>query len=131
MTIYSYSRLETYRNCPPKYKFKYIEKIKRKEESIVAFLGSRFHEAMELVYKKIRFEKISLNDLITFYQLNWDKKYHDKVVIADNNRKVKDYKELGKQFIKDYYKRYYPFNQTKILGIKRRAMVDLEKKRNI
>jgi len=35
MIIYSYSRLNFYRQCPRKYKFQYIDKIKIKaEESI-------------------------------------------------------------------------------------------------
>ena len=126
MTIYSHSRLETYRNCPLKYKFQYLDKIKREEESIEAFLGSRFHEAMEVIYRKIRFEIISLNDLIAFYENNWERKFHDKVIIADDSRKAEDYKKLGKQFIKDYYHRYHPFNQTKILGVERIIMVNLE-----
>ena len=44
MTIYSHSRLEAFKSCPLKYKFNYIDKIKREEEGIEAFLGSRFHE---------------------------------------------------------------------------------------
>ena len=126
MTIYSHSRLETYRNCPLKYKFQYLDKIKREEESIEAFLGSRFHEAMEVIYRKIRFEIISLNDLIAFYENNWERKFHDKVIITDDSRKAEDYKKLGKQFIKDYYHRYHPFNQTKILGVERIIMVNLD-----
>lgn len=51
MTIYSHSRLETYSNCPLKYKFNYIDKIKRKEEGIEVFLGSCFQEAMEIIYR--------------------------------------------------------------------------------
>jgi hypothetical protein len=42
MTIYSHSRLETPRNYPLKYKFNYTDKVKRKEESVEAFLVPAF-----------------------------------------------------------------------------------------
>jgi len=126
MTIYSHSRLESFKSCPLKYKFNYIDKIKREEEGIEAFLGSRFHEVMEKIYKDLPFRKYSLDELLDFYEDNWDKNYHDKIVIAANKRKTKDYKEIGKKFIEDYYKRYYPFNQGKVLGIERPVIINLD-----
>ena len=119
MTIYSHSRLEAFKSCPLKYKFNYVDRIKREEEGIEAFLGSRFHEVMEKIYKDLPFRKYSLDELLDFYEDDWDKKYHDKIIIAANERKAKDYKEIGKKFIEDYYTRYYPFNQGKVLGIER------------
>jgi len=126
MTIYSHSRLETFKSCPLKYKFNYIDKIKREEEGIEAFLGSRFHEVMEKIYKDLPFRKCSLDELLNFYEADWDKNYHHKIVIADNERKAKDYKEIGKKFIEDYYKRYYPFNRGKVLGIERLVIINLD-----
>jgi len=126
MTIYSHSRLEAFKGCPLKYKFNYIDKIKREEEGIEAFLGSRFHDVMEKIYKDLPFRKYSLDDLLVFYEDNWDKNYHDKIVIAANERKAKDYKEIGKKFIEDYYKRYSPFNQGKVLGIERLVIINLD-----
>ena len=126
MTIYSHSRLESFKSCPLKYKFNYIDKIKREEEGIEAFFGSRFHKVMEKIYKELRFRKYSLGELLDFYEDDWNKKYHDKIVIADKERKAKDYKEIGKKFIEEYYKRYDPFNQGKVLGIERLVMINLD-----
>jgi len=126
MTIYSHSRLESFKSCPLKYKFNYIDKIKREEEGIEAFLGSRFHKVMEKIYKELRFRKYSLGELLDFYEDDWDKNYHDKIVIADKERKAKDYKEIGKKFIEEYYKRYDPFNQGKVLGIERPVIINLD-----
>jgi putative RecB family exonuclease len=120
--------LEAFKKCPLKYKFNYIDKIKRKEEGIEAFLGSRFHGVMEKIYKDLPFRKYSLDELLDIYKDNWDKKYHDKIIIAKKERKAKDYKEIGKKFIEDYYTRYYPFNQGKVLGIERIVMIPLDDK---
>ena len=126
MTIYSHSRLETFKSCPLKYKFNYIDKIKREEEGIEAFLGSRFHKVMEKIYKDLPFRKYSLDELLDFYEDDWNKKYHDKIIIADKERKARDYKEIGKKYIEDYYKRYDPFNQGKVLGIERLVFINLD-----
>jgi putative RecB family exonuclease len=126
MTIYSHSCLETFKTCPLRYKFHYIDKIKREEEGIEAFLGSRFHKAMEKIYKDLMFRPYSLDELLVFYQDDWDKNYHDKIIITDKERKAGDYKEIGKKFIEDYYQHYSPFNQGEILGIERLVMINLE-----
>jgi len=126
MTIYSHSRLEAFKSCPLKYKFNYIDKIKREEEGIEAFSGSRFHKVMEKNYKDLPFREYSLDELLDFYEDDWDKNYHDKIVIANNEREAKDYKERGKKFIEDYYTRYYPFNQGKVLGVERWVIINLD-----
>ena len=46
MPEYSNSQLSKFEECALQYKFLYVDKIKRYEESIEAFLGQRFHDAM-------------------------------------------------------------------------------------
>ena len=43
---YSNSQLGKFEECALQYKFLYVDKIKRYEEGIEAFLGQRFHDAM-------------------------------------------------------------------------------------
>ena len=126
--IYSYSRIETFRQCPLKYKFNYIDGIKRKTQSIEAFMGSRFHEAMELLYKDIRFKAPSVNELIEHYNNQWDEKYSDSVFIVKKERTPDDYRRIGIEAINDYYKRYYPFDQSRVLGIERAFVFSLDDK---
>ena len=45
--MYSHSRLETFEQCPQKYKFRYIDNIRTETEGIEAFVGKRVHEALE------------------------------------------------------------------------------------
>jgi len=126
MTIYSYSCLKTFKNCPLQYKFQYIDRIKREEERIELFLGSRFHKVMEKIYKDLILRRYSLEELLVFYQEDWDKNYHDKIIITDQERKVEDYQKIGRKYIEDYYQHYYPFNQGKILGVEREVLINLE-----
>ncbi|MBC7360686.1 MAG: PD-(D/E)XK nuclease family protein [Candidatus Aminicenantes bacterium] len=123
---YSHSRLGTYETCPRRYKFAYIDGLRREEEGIEAFLGSRFHEAMEKLYSELRFRVMSLEELLAFYEDSWKKNFHEKIVIINEERTADDYFRLGQKFIEDYYRHYYPFNQNRILGIEQEIKADLD-----
>lgn len=47
---FSYSRMDMFRTCPLKYKFRYIDKIKEKPKGFF-FFGSAIHAALEFLYK--------------------------------------------------------------------------------
>jgi putative RecB family exonuclease len=126
MPVYSHSRLGTFESCPLMYKFSYIDKIKRDQEGVEAFMGLRFHEVMELLYKDINFKTHTLKDLLCFYDSNWRKEWHDEIVITKKDRTEKDYYNLGKKCIEDYYKRYYPFNSSRVLSLERKISIQLD-----
>jgi len=125
MTIYSHSRLDAFENCPLRYKFNYIDNIKRDEESIEAFLGSRFHETMEKLYQDLRYRVYSLEELLNYYEDLWSKNYHENILIVKKERTSDDYKNLGHKCIEDYYRRYHPFNQSRVLALEKRVVIDL------
>jgi putative RecB family exonuclease len=81
---------------------------------------------MEKIYKDLILRRYSLEELLVFYQEDWDKNYHDKIIITDQERKVEDYQKIGQKYIEDYYQHYYPFNQGKILGLEREVLINLE-----
>jgi putative RecB family exonuclease len=119
MPTYSHSRLSTYENCPQQYKLKYIDRIKppEAEEGIEAFLGSRVHDVLEKLYKELILTKLNtLDDLLNFYRIEWDKNWHENVVIVKKNFTKDHYHTTGIEAINNYYKRHYPFNQSKTLS---------------
>lgn len=126
MAVYSHSRLACFETCPLQYKLAYIDKIDRDQQSIEAFVGSRFHEAMEKLYKELKFKTYSLKELLAYYDEQWDKEYTEDIMIAKKDRTAKDYKNVGKKCIEDYYKRYEPFTQDRVLGIEQAIQIDLK-----
>lgn len=127
MTTYSHSRLSTFETCPLQYKFSYIDKIKRDQKSVEMFLGSRFHETMELLYKELKFKTHTVEELLQYYDAIWRKEWNDAVIITKKGRIEKDYYNIGKKCIEDYYKSYYPFDQSKVLGLERPVDILLDK----
>jgi len=119
MPVYSHSRLSTYENCPRQFKLRYIDRIKppEEEEGIEAFLGTRVHDVLEKLYKELILTKLNtLEELLEFYRTEWDKNWHENVVVVKKNFTKDHYHTTGIEAITNYYKRHYPFKQSKTLS---------------
>jgi len=116
--MYSHSRLSTFEQCRLKFKFKYIDKIETDiKDTIETFLGSRVHETLERLYKDLNFEKKNTKEeLLTYLETIWKEKWHDKILIVRTQYSPENYLEMAKRFVSDYYDKYDPFNQAKVIG---------------
>jgi len=119
MPEYSISQLDKFEECALQYKFIYVDGIKRYEESVEAFLGQRFHDAMEWLYKERACRVVPLEELLEYYEKDWAKQWHDEVKINRKDRTADDYRLMGRRYIEDYYKRHYPFVEGRVLGLER------------
>lgn len=126
MPAYSHSRLSTFEQCRLKYKYRYVDRIKREEDSIEAFLGSRFHDVMEKVYAERVFWKPGVEDLKNYFNELWKKNWGDHVFVVRNDRTPGDYQQIGLKAIEDYHKRHAPFQEGRVLGIERRVAAELD-----
>ena len=128
MTLYSHSRLSCFEQCPLKFKLKYIEKVKTDVETgIEAFLGIRVHETMEKLYTDLKFQKIpTLKELIAYFNDLWNKNWNNRIVIIKDYGQ-ENYRKMGEKFITDYYKRYHPFNQSRVISMESRILLNLDK----
>jgi putative RecB family exonuclease len=125
--MYSNSRIETFEQCPRKYKFRYLDNIRMDTEGVEAFVGKRVHEALEKLYRDLKFTKLNtLEELLAFYESAWEKNWHGKVQVVQPGITPGHYFALGRQCLADYYKRYHPFNQGKTLGLEERIEMKLQ-----
>ncbi len=131
MPTYSHSQLSTYETCPHQYKLAYIDKIEVESEGIEAFMGSRVHEALEKLYRDLKVTKLNtLAELLSFYRQSWEKNWKDMIQIVRKDYSAEDYFHLGEKCITDYYKRYYPFDHAKTLGLEEYIYFPLEKEKD-
>lgn len=126
MTAYSHSRLSTFEQCPLKFKYQYIDRIAREEDSIEAFMGSRFHDVMEKVYAERAFWHSTADDLENLFNELWEKKFNEHVFITRNDRTADDYRHVGLKAVADYHRRYAPFQDGRVLGIEKRVSAEFE-----
>jgi len=111
---FSHSKLQTFEQCKLKYKFRYIDKIKPEiEKSIEAHLGEVVHDTLEWLYKNVIIKRTpSIDETITFFSENWQKKYLPNMLIVKKEFTDKDYFNKGVQFILDYYLKHQPFDDN-------------------
>jgi len=119
MAIYSHSRVSCFENCPYQYKLRYIDKIKIDiPTTIEAFMGDVVHKTLEKLYLDKKFKKkVSKFSLLRFYENLWNREYSDDILIVKEGMKPENYREMGAEFIKNYYDKYKPFDQLTILGL--------------
>jgi len=127
MATYSNSKLSSFENCPLKYKYSYIDRIKPDiDTGVEAFMGSRVHETLEEVYRKARLSKImSFRQVIIYYRKLWRQNWNPKVLIVRKEFTQRNYRQTGERFLKDYYTRFHPFNEIKVLGVETQDMLTL------
>ena len=126
MPIYSHSRLGTFEQCRLKYKYTYIDHIRKEGQSVEAFLGQRFHDVMEKLYAERKFKLPTLDELQNHFNLAWDKNWNNEVFIVRKDRTTEDYRKLGLKAVEDYYKRYNPFEEGKMLGVEKQLVFHLD-----
>ena len=128
MTLYSHSRLSCFEQCPQRYKFAYIDKVKTDiEQTIEAFTGSRVHETLEKLYRDLMHEKLNtIEDLTNHLNTNWEKNWNDSIIIVKKDYTPENYKKMAQRYIHDYYKKYYPFDQDRTLALEQRIVIPLD-----
>lgn len=127
MPVYSHSRLETFENCPLKYKFRYIDGIKKAEQGVEAFLGAQVHEVLRKLYDDLHLEKLdSLEELLECYAANWKKAWGPHVRIVRAGMTEQNYYDTGAKCIRNFYESNKPFRQSQTLGTEVHLMFPLD-----
>ena len=128
MATYSYSKISTFENCPYQFKLRYIDKIIPDiPTTIEAFMGDLVHRTLELLYKKFWDTgwRLSEEEMVLYYDKLWMNECTEDILIVKQEMTSESYRNLGRKFLRNYYKKHYPFNYLEILGIETQDMMTL------
>ena len=113
---YSISRIESFEKCQLQYKYRYIDKVPLKVETIEAFLGNQVHEALKEFYDFVKNKIVKPKEwLLSKYDELWKKEFSDSIKIVKKELSAEEYYQKGKKSLVDYYDEYQPFDRTKIV----------------
>ncbi|MBU0529886.1 PD-(D/E)XK nuclease family protein [bacterium] len=113
MIRFSYSSLETYKKCPAQFKIRYIDDIRKSDESVEAFMGKRVHESLEYLYNEVLDGRIPFFDhVIEKYNSYWQDKWHNRIGIVRVKNTTNYYKYLGEDCIARYFRKHSPFKES-------------------
>ena len=118
MPVFSHSRILSYETCPLRYKYAYVDEIIPEEETAETYLGTRMHEALEKLYRNLEYGKLmSKKELLSFFNREWKKNWTDSIIIVREEFTREDYRKMGEKYLKNYYKRYKPFKEGKVVDL--------------
>lgn len=99
----SYSSIETFRNCPLKYRFQEIDKI-RVPKSKEALFGTVLHQTLKFFYGQSPIVP-TIEQVLSYYRKTWPKEIKEKA-----------FWNQGLKMLKDYYLKNSPSN-TNIIDL--------------
>ncbi len=118
LSSYSYSSLDTYRVCPRKFKFNYVEKVSTVPKITAdTYLGTAVHRVLKDLYA-LGADGIlmSKEDAVKRYIGQWEKLNRKLISVTSEYYTVDDYIRIGQEMLVRHYDRYQPFNQGTLLG---------------
>ena len=127
LEYFSYSGLQSFKKCPAQFKYRYIDKIYKKDEGIEAFMGKRVHEAIEYIYnQKMSGKLVTYDNVLKYHYSLWERSWHDKIGIVnkqilpiDQNKNIKLWKKYaafyfrtGEKCLTKFYRMNQPFDDN-------------------
>lgn len=98
---FSFSKMGTYKECPQKYKFRYVHMLPEQPKYYFAF-GTALHSVMEFIYDPQKTVFPSLADALVYFNRVWDKTDFQQKGYASVEKELAGYEE-GRRIIEAYY----------------------------
>ena len=83
----SYSQINTYLNCPLKYRFQYVDKVPPAFTSAALVFGSAIHEAAAAFYQScLEGDTLRADQLVDVYRQAWMRRGEAKIRFFNGDR---------------------------------------------
>src|SRR3989338_8150250 len=113
----SYSSIETYLQCPQKYKFQEIDRI-RVPKSKEAIFGTLIHDTLKFMFRRDPLFT-TLDEVVSYFREHWPSREvleqeprHDSLKRSWSEEEEKIYFEEGVRMLKKFYEKQAPWNFT-------------------
>ena len=118
LSSYSHSSLQSFRNCPRKFKFQYIEKPSvPRRPSVEAYLGNSVHRVLQKLYRAgSDGVEIPLEEAGKLYEAEWAKPAPGSISVVSDFHGVDDYIRMGHEMLTTFYEQHRPFREGTLLG---------------
>ena len=124
---WSYSKIESYFQCPQKFRLRYIEKVPTETKGTIhTFFGTMLHNVIERMYLEREKGRISsLNIIWNLFENEWKNEFRkDELLFSE---KEPEFFLEGKRIIQEFYKKFLS-DKSKTLFTETQFFLDLEGK---
>ena len=129
MSHYSFSQINTYRQCALKYRYQYVDRIKTEfVETAESILGNSVHSTLEKLYEYVNMSKdIDIDTLLSFYRTYWDDKIteYSGSIPTYGDFTIDDFIQRGRSYIIQYYESHIPFDGIKVIDTEMQLYFEL------
>ena len=129
MATWSHSRIESFRQCPRKFYYRYVKRVKLPDEpeTIEQFVGSRAHDALEWLYAEVQGGRTpAVDQLLASLRADWDAEWHDGITMPGGDRPAEDHRLEAERWLAEYHARHAPFDQARTVGLEQRIDFPLD-----
>lgn len=120
MVVYSFSQISLYQQCPKKYQYRYLDGLEKEFETTPdLLLGTNVHAALERLYQEVNiFKNPQKADLISkFHSLREQSLADIEGDLAYKGEQTEqDYLRRGEEYLSQYFDKYTPFDQAKLIS---------------
>ena len=120
---FSYSKMGMYKECPQKYKFRYVHMIPELPKYYFAF-GTALHSVMEFIYNPERQFFPTLTEALAYFDSVWNKTTWEQKGYASVDKELAGYAE-GRAEIEAYYKKHAA-TFTKPLSVEMKSTLEID-----
>jgi RecB family exonuclease len=127
LTTFSYSSLNSFRQCPLQFKFRYVERKKVPSRlQPDTFVGAAVHLILKKLYQHgADGVVIPLDDAVAAYRAEWNKIDPNSIQLRNDYYTVDDYIRLGERMLVKHHERYRPFDEGTLLLVERMLSFEL------
>ncbi|UCE23436.1 MAG: PD-(D/E)XK nuclease family protein [Candidatus Zixiibacteriota bacterium] len=118
LSSYSFSSLDTYRVCPRKFKYAYVDRVPIPPKVTAdTYLGNAVHRVLRKLYT-LGADGIlmPMDRAIEAYLEEWQKLDRNSITSPSDYYTIDDYIRIGKEMLVRHYEHYQPFDQGTLLG---------------
>lgn len=110
--LYSVSQLKLYEQCPQRYWYYYVDRLRPIHQMVESFVGARVHESLEYLYLHLKAQELPpVSDVLRFYFRRWEQKWSNTIRILNRKRGREWYRRYGEKCLRRYYVGHYPFRE--------------------
>ena len=128
MTIYSPTRLDTFRRCPRRYYYKYVRRVRvEREQTIEAFMGKLVHGALERLYRaRMHGRVLTAEELVGHFNAAWEDRLDGGIVVVRKDYTPDDYRRVGVECLRRYHRHHAPCDLGTTLALEDRISIALD-----
>ncbi|MFA6003954.1 MAG: PD-(D/E)XK nuclease family protein [Elusimicrobiota bacterium] len=118
---FSPSKLNLYRECPRRYRYRYVDHMRRDVKTVEAYLGTCVHGALERLYADLAHgKKPDCEEVLGGFDAAWSAGWSADVAIKHAEYSAQHYQSLGRDCVRTYYQAYAPFGQDQTVAVEKR-----------